>query len=348
MKLKKILATTLAVAMAVIAIPATTAHAEWVDSQTAYITQEVYKVTLPTTAGQKFYLDPQGLTSIAKTGTLDPNAKGQVIGATTMTAINKSSKQVILKINANMVVSGGGADIATSTTQAITELNSPSTKPAICLYTQSTVSNKTVTGAALMTVGQSQNKIIAETPGGVTTSFDYTLADGVYEAVTKSAIDTSDLDALYNPKNYDYKMVESGGALNIRLFGTCSPNGDYTSITSGETQVLLDMVFKMYKADGTTKVGDSFSYISSNGNYAFDVTDGSLSGLSITACTMDDVDGIAAVNNGKIALVSTGDINRIVIAGSAPFVTAMNPGETHVFKFTISDGRTYTITMVKQ
>lgn len=342
MKLKKILATTLAVAMAVIAIPATTAHAEWVDSQTAYITQEVYKVTLPTTAGQKFYLDPQGLTSIAKTGTLDPNAKGQVIGATTMTAINKSSKQVILKINANMVVSGGGATIGTQTTSAIQEL-SGTTKPAICLYTQSTVSNKTVTGAALMTVGQSQNKIIAETPGGVTTSFDYTLADGVYKAVTKSAIDTSDLDALYNPKNYDYKMVESGGALNIRLFGTCSPNGDYTSITSGETQVLLDMVFKMYKADGTTEV-DSLKFEKApNGNYFAEFSGAKLA--SINALTLDGNDFMTAVG-GNWFLNTTDPYNRIVVKGDAPFLKNYSKG-MHTVVTTLTDvngvSNTYTI-----
>lgn len=341
MKLKKILATTLAVAMAVIAIPATTAHAEWVDSQTAYITQEVYKVTLPTTAGQKFYLDPQGLTSIAKTGTLDPNAKGQVIGATTMTAINKSSKQVILKINANMVVSGGGATIDTQTTSAIQEL-SGTTKPAICLYTQSTVSNKTVTGAALMTVGQSQNKIIAETPGGVTTSFDYTLADGVYKAVTKSAIDTSDLDALYNPKNYDYKMVESGGALNIRLFGTCSPNGDYTSITSGETQVLLDMVFKMYKADGTTEVENlMFEYISQTNRYSCEIP--ATTPGTITACTFDGADYMLAVQNGKILYNAA--MSRIAIDASAQFMDTLSVGK-HTMVVTI-DGKQYSIILDK-
>lgn len=345
MKLKKILATTLAVAMAVIAIPATTAHAEWVDSQTAYISQEVYKVTLPTTAGQKFYLDPQGLTSIAKTGTLDPNAKGQVIGATTMTAINKSSKQVILKINANMVVSGGGATIDTTTTGAITELSGSNTKPAICLYTQSTVSNKTVTGAALMTVGQSENKIIAATPGGVGSSnaFSYTLADSVYKAVTKSAIDTSDLEALYNPKNYDYKMVESGGALNIRLFGTCSPNGDYTSITSGETQVLLDMVFKMYKADGTTELQTFvFEYNANNGKYRFEAP------VALTSLDSVTVDGEAKpglITNNFLTINAVN--NNILLDPNAGLLSNLSAGK-HTFVITVNGGTQLTATYTKQ
>lgn len=342
MKLKKILATTLAVAMAVIAIPATTAHAEWVDSQTAYITQEVYKVTLPTTAGQKFYLDPQGLTSIAKTGTLDPDAKGQVIGATTMTAINKSSKQVGLKIYANMVVSGGGATIETTTTAAIQEL-SGSTKPAICLYTQSTVSNKTVTGGALMTVGQSENKIIAETPGGVTVSFNYTLADGVYKAVTTSAIDTSDLEALYNPKNYDYQMVESGGALNIRLFGTCSPNGDYTSITSGKTQILLDMVFKMYKEDGTTEIQTFvFEYNANNGKYRFEAP---VALTSLDSVTVDGESKPGLITNNFLTINSVN--NNILLDPNAALLSNLSAGK-HTFVITVNGGTQLTATYTKQ
>ncbi len=60
-----------------------------------YVNTEVYKVTLPTTTGLKFTLDPQGLLSVS-TGDYNAEEAGKIIGEGTMTAVNQSSVAIDL------------------------------------------------------------------------------------------------------------------------------------------------------------------------------------------------------------------------------------------------------------
>lgn len=255
MKLKKLFATTLALAMAIVTIPTTAAKADIVDSQTAFLNTEVYDITLPTTAGQKFYLDPQGLTEIAKTGQADipTAAKGKIYGATTMSAINNSSKCVVIGAKYEVVVDTN--KMAVVNTQSAIDSNA-TTKPAIMLSATATASHGVVSEggiAGAANVLTTKEDIAAASGSGV--EVKYGLDAGKYQAVTKSAIDTKDLDEVFNAANYAYKMITSGGAINITIGGSCAYNDgvDYSAFTGNNPEPLnLKITFKFYKADDTT------------------------------------------------------------------------------------------------
>lgn len=255
MKLKKIFATTLALAMAIVAIPAAPAKADIVDSQTAFLNTEVYDITLPTTAGQKFYLDPQGLTEIAKTGQADipTAAKGKIYGATTMSAINNSSKDVVIGATYEVVVDTN--KMAVVSQQNDIDTNS-STKPAIMLTATATSAHGVVSeGGVKNASGTLASKVDVAAVSGSGAEVKYGLGAGAYQAVTKSAIDTDNLDEVLNTSNYAYKMITSGGAIDITIGGSCAYNDevDYSAFTGSNPEPLnLNITFKFYKADDST------------------------------------------------------------------------------------------------
>lgn len=105
MKLKKLLATTLALALAL--SPVNVFASEVTASGTSkgsvsgnvdYLDTVVYKVSLPTTQNMSFLLDPQGLASADSDGVSLNNLKGagKVVGTGVATAINMSSVPIVL------------------------------------------------------------------------------------------------------------------------------------------------------------------------------------------------------------------------------------------------------------
>lgn len=92
MKHKKLIAL---LATLTLGMSSMTAMAETIEGDVNYVNTTVYKVTLPTTAGMSFTLDPQGLTSL-DAGAYDGSAAGKIISTGTMTAVNESSVAVTL------------------------------------------------------------------------------------------------------------------------------------------------------------------------------------------------------------------------------------------------------------
>lgn len=105
MKLKKLLATTLALALALspvnvfaaeVTAPGTSEGS--VSGNVDYLDTVVYKVALPTTQNLSFLLDPQGLASADSNGVSLNNltGAGKVVGTGVATAVNKSSVPIVL------------------------------------------------------------------------------------------------------------------------------------------------------------------------------------------------------------------------------------------------------------
>lgn len=105
MKLKKLLATTLALALALspvnvfaseLTAPGTSEGS--VSGNVDYLDTVVYKVALPTTQNLSFLLDPQGLASADGSGVSINNltGAGKVVGKGVATAVNKSSVPIVL------------------------------------------------------------------------------------------------------------------------------------------------------------------------------------------------------------------------------------------------------------
>ena len=124
MKLKKLvafgLAATLTVApVAVFADDATapvTGEEATVPGGVNYIDTTVYKVTLPTTTGLDFVLDPQGLSALDASTPAQPAVadKGKIVGGVGTTCMNKSS--VPIKLTASFYVTDAAGKASASAT----------------------------------------------------------------------------------------------------------------------------------------------------------------------------------------------------------------------------------------
>lgn len=252
MKFKKLFASVLAIALAVTAIPATSAKADVIEGSAAFLNTEVYKTVLPTTASQKFYLDPQGLSQVGKTGqaALPTGSAGQIVGKSTMAAINLSSRPVKMSVSYVLDVDAADMDVVSlaNSGTAITNAADTVTKPAVCLTVEASVTSpaKAVTGASVLAAANTKSAFTA-------TPYEFEAAD--YEAVTKAAFDANDLDELYNADNYEYKMVTTGASIELKIGGICLAQGDYSAFTGANAKSLnLDMTFKFTKDDGSDLV----------------------------------------------------------------------------------------------
>lgn len=124
MKLKKFVAVGLAATMMVMPMTVfadeltapTTGEEATVEGNVNYIDTTVYKVTLPTTSGLDFVLDPQGLSALDKTTPVQPADadKGKIVGGVGTACINKSS--VPIKLTASFYVTDGAGKASTAAT----------------------------------------------------------------------------------------------------------------------------------------------------------------------------------------------------------------------------------------
>lgn len=262
MKFKKLFASVLAIALAVTAIPATSAKADVIEGSAAFLNTEVYKTVLPTTASQKFYLDPQGLSQVGQTGqaALPTGNKGQIVGKSTMAAINLSSRPVKMSVSYVLDVDAADMDVVSlaNSGTAITNAADTVTKPAVCLTVEASVTStspaKAVTGASVLAAANTKSAFTA-------TPYEFEAAD--YEAVTKAAFDANDLDELYNADNYEYKMVTTGASIELQIGGICLAHGDYSAFTGANAKPLnLDMTFKFTKDDGSDLASGASEHVS--------------------------------------------------------------------------------------
>ena len=258
MKFKKLFASVLAIALAVVAVPASPAKADTIEGSTAFLKTEVYSTVLPTTASQKFYLDPQGLADIANKNTpadLPTSEAGKIVGLSSMSAINASSRDVYLEVKYVVKVDTTKMDIVSSTGS----IGTPTTKPAICL-TVSAKNNSAYAptavsaGAADLNVGDTDTVVASSgaVAGGGTGIQKYKLQAAKYHVITTQAIDTSSKDAIYNSSNYKYDLVQTGASIELNIGGACASTADYSAFTgSNPAELNLEMTFKFTKMDGS-------------------------------------------------------------------------------------------------
>lgn len=251
MKLKKILAASLAIAMAA-TLNVVPAKADIIDSDTAYLNKEVYDVTLPTTTSQKFYLDPQGLSDAV----FGPGNAGKIIGAATMSAINNSSMPVNMEVKAVVLASPGAITVTTG--GSVSALDNVGSGPAISLKiaTSSAKAGKVVSkgGIAAGTELTAADDVYAAITGSAISSQVYGLAAGDYDVVTKSAIDSSNLDEVFDSSKYEYKMSASGAAINLNIGGECTQKTDWSAFSDGTEELKLELTFKLTKEDLATEI----------------------------------------------------------------------------------------------
>lgn len=310
MKFKKLFASVLAIALAVAAIPAAPAKADVIEGQTAFKNTEVYKTVLPTTDSQKFYLDPQGLSQVGQTGqaALPTGNAGQVVGKTTMSAINLSSRAVKMDVKYVLDVASADMDVvalADSGTSIKTAADTV-TKPAICLTVTAKNTNaaKAVTAAAATLAVGGTDSVAAVASGTSFTAHAYEFEAADYQAVTKSAFDATDLDELYNSDNYDYIMNTTGASIELEIGGICLAQGDYSAFTGANAKPLnLNMTFKFTKASDGSDLVDLAAATDANATvkYANDTGTSYIPAIGVETSSINYfIDGVLSTNPSLI------------------------------------------------
>lgn len=264
MKFKKLFASALAIALAATIIPATPAKADITATGGAtFVNTEKYEVKLPTTASQKFYLDPQGLAVVATNGSgkgdLPTTGAGIIVGKEKMQIINNSSRPVDVKVGYLLDTDVNEIDVLELASSG-TAINAgeTATKPAICLTVNATNTKALAVTAGSVTLAQNATSSIAAatTNSAINPNYTetYTFEAADYVAEFKGS-DPTDFDQIHDSSKYEYNMVTSGAALQLEIGGVCNKYGDYSAFT-GTTPTKLDLklTFKLYKVGTTDEV----------------------------------------------------------------------------------------------
>ena len=268
MKTKKFLAASLAAAMMVSTLPAATANAEEIEGGVIYVKQDIYDVTLPTTAAQKFYLDPEGLIALGNGGSATANP-GTVVGLTNMYAVNRSSIPVVLsasyKVADSATADGVTVVNAVADADAITAIQEDATKKvaisisAIEAATDADTSGNTC-GGKVFKADASGVDVTAST--GNLSAADAVYADSTAVAAEyvmtpetyKFQLKDENADP-YDANSYEYiidSTAEKASCVKLTIGGYCSTKADWSAYTDGTNELKLDMVFKFKKAATTT------------------------------------------------------------------------------------------------
>lgn len=269
MKTRKVLAAALAAAMVLTALPGATAKAEEIEGGVIFVKQDIYDVTLPTTASQKFYLDPEGLIALGKDGSID--AAGTVSGIVNMYAVNKSSIPVALSASYKLADSAttdgvtivdtvaddaAGKAIQDDVTKkvAISVTAAESAKDADgndCggHVVKDTGSAQDISSLSAMTADPVYAK---DSAGGTAAEAAYIMTPETYKFQLKAG---KTADDAYDSSAYEYVIdstAKKASCLKLTIGGYCSTKADWTDYTNGTNELKLDITFKFKKVVPTT------------------------------------------------------------------------------------------------
>lgn len=268
MKAKQVLSTAFAAAMVFSTLYGMPVKAEEIEGGTVYIDKDIINVTLPTTASQKFYVDPQGLISVGK-GNGEANA-GTVVGNSDMYAVNRSSIPLALSVSYQLKDSAesDGVTVVSSLANdaAVTALQNDAAKKiavsvsAVEVATDANSKNckghvfKEVAAGADITAasGMTTADVVYADTTAVTTA--YLMTAETYKAQLKAG--KTDADA-YDSSAYEYVIdsdAEKASCVKLTIGGYCSTKADWSKYANGTENLKLDLVFKFKKL--TTTVGD--------------------------------------------------------------------------------------------
>lgn len=262
MKARKMLAATLAVTT-LTTMTSMPVLADTIEGGTVYIDQDVYNVVLPTTASMKFYLDPQGLTTLGNDGTAGAS-KGTIVGASLdMHAINKSNAPVALSASYTLEAKKKDDTAATGITvvdaladaDAITALKGATDKKvavSVAAATDATTytagkawkagdSGTDITGTAM----SAADTVYAKAAGAPVT---YIMDKATYTAKMKDGATDQ-----YDSNSYEMEYTANTGTdLKLTIGGYCSEKADWSAYAKGDEKLILSAVFGFKKVDNST------------------------------------------------------------------------------------------------
>lgn len=286
-----------------------TAFAGEIQGDVNYVNTEVYKITLPTTEGMSFILDPQGLASLDE-GAHDASKAGLIVGTGTMSAINESSVPVLL--NTSFYVTD------TDDSQALTlsndgSISSQSAKEMSLEIAVSVSAGDVSSGDGLSAITSTQTIYVESVSAGDPTNTGYRMSAATYSfGGNKTDGYTYDLTA------------DTGSIINMTIGGKVAK--DYKWDAYDEETISLNAIFKFNKIVGgdeienTVASGRTDDYVMALANgevsYTFvDAPEGSLTNITINGTprtgqvTSSNITYTAGVLKFNAAAVSTCGLN---------------------------------------
>lgn len=239
-------ATALTMAMSVMAVPSMAVSASelstvsdtTISGDVNYVNTTVYNVTLPTTSGLTFSLDPQGLTTLDG-GSYDNTKTGAIVATGTMEAVNKSS--VDLNLSSKFYVE----DSTGTLTLVGADGTIDDTKQQIQLIIQSDEKD-----------GSTMEDAVAITSKSSTAPTEYTVFMNGAEYEFKG----NKTDGY----TYEYKSGES--KLKMEIAGSVAKDYDWSAYTgSNAATVKLHAVFKFSDANATTSGSSAIASLNDAG-----------------------------------------------------------------------------------
>lgn len=230
---KKIVAAVAAFALAMSSM--TGIFADEISGDANYVNETVYKVTLPTTQGMKFTLDPQGLVGLQQSGS--KSAAGVISGTGLMVA--KSESSVDVKLSAKFYVTApstltvtDAAVAATSTAEAI-QLQIEADDSQMATASVTTPTAATISGTTTNVTGTSLSA-----PSEYTVTMTKVAYVTTYDAATAKFKHIKDTSA--NETSYVFMGIK----------GTVAGKHDWSKYADGTNKIILNAVFSFKSVDG--------------------------------------------------------------------------------------------------
>lgn len=320
MKLRKALATMMAVALAV--SPMTVSAADLtapgstnidVEGGATYVDTTVYKVTLPTSNSLKFTLDPSGIFGYVQ-------ANDSATSADTSDLTNRAGK--IVGIGGHNIVNKSSVEVAVTCDYKLS-----TTATDVTFSTDTTLDKDTISG----------NQICLKVLGGTATvsGNDVDFHAGSYEkAIAANTVSGNDVTVLLGAADYEYTIsdgnfgyapkasgtTETSAAVSIG--GCISKDHDWSELASGGKKVKLSCVYSFKGVEDSTGVTkDTEGFVTANADKIKYLGGASASGFTATY-KLGGTDGLPVAMNGfnvKTATVTSkpGDtnVNSVLTAG---------------------------------
>lgn len=267
MKAKRVLSAAFAAGMVFSTLFSTPVMAEEIDSDTVYIDQEIIDVTLPTTASQRFYIDPQGLIAVGQGGGATP-APGTVTGASDMYAVNRSSIPLALSVSYTLKdsVKSNGVTVVSSVAdadaiKAIQDAAGKQIAVSVSAVESGTdaASNGNTCGGKVFKAGGTAVDMTGATgmttadvvyAGTTAATADYLMTAETYEAQMKDGATD-----IYDSNSYEYVIdpdADAASCVKLTIGGYCSTKADWSDYANGTESLKLDVVFTFKKVATTT------------------------------------------------------------------------------------------------
>lgn len=261
MKLKKLvafgLAATLTVApTAVFAADVTaptTGEEATVPGGVNYVDTTIYKVTLPTTSGLDFVLDPQGLSALGDdgTGTIADTDKGKIVGGVGTTCMNKSSVPIKLTASFYVTDAAGKASASATLVDEASKVTADGNEVLLQIVPNgATAPTATEAGDLKTYTGWSST-------AGDITAVTATAASGASKVVF--ALAPADYEFSKSGNDYAYTPKAAGSGVTtetiaaFKIAGQVSKGGDWSKFTGDNKESLV--LHCVFSFEGLKEIG---------------------------------------------------------------------------------------------